>query len=102
LILIFEKKSPSPPSAVKEKLTRRIRITEKQRRKALPPIAFSLYHLLKSCFNGFLSTFPQELFNDVGGNWIDLVLPSAGIDLRKEKKLHEKNLGDHKSLKNAG
>jgi hypothetical protein len=59
---------------VKEKLTRRIRITERQRKKVPPPIALSLYHLPKSCFNGFLSTcgflstFPQGLFDDVGGN----------------------------------
>jgi len=90
LILIFEKKSSSPPSAVKEKLTRRIRITERQRRKALPPL-LSFISSSQIMFQWIFIPFPRNTFlSDVGGNLIGLVPPLSRIDLIKEKHFHHK------------
>jgi len=47
----------------------------------------------------FYPLFPKEVFDDLGGNGVDLVLPLVGIDRREEKNLHEMNLGDHRSLR---
>jgi hypothetical protein len=41
-------------------------------------------------------------FNDGGEQFERFGPPPGGIDLRKEKKLYEKNLRNHESLKNAG
>ena len=42
LILIFEKRSSSRPSAAKARLTRRMKTKERERKKTFPPMAYSL------------------------------------------------------------
>jgi hypothetical protein len=63
-----------------------------------PPIAYSLYHLPKSCFNGFYQLSPNSALMEK----CDRRGPSpTGSDLRKEKKRDEKKPGDYHFLKNA-